>query len=352
MARRCLCGRLLLMVLPAAMLTGYRLLLLPRFPQTHALSGDWYNHALYGTVFLLGFLVARTDSVWVAFQRLRWLALATAMTLFVSGLVLRELYPIGQPMPLALKIYAGTAYGCYQWFCIVAVLGFARRWLNRDSSARRYLTDAVFPYYIVHQTAIILIAHELRGLRPAGIDRGEHRGIGHACQLCRDLRDRPPCARAAAAVWTETWNALCPLGSTSTGMQLRRFARRPGRRWRRHGSSQAIPPRFTPKAARPAGWSRTPGPRLLARSAPQPRNLVFTSGGTEANALALTPGLRRGSGLAVERLLVSAIEHASVLAGGRFPAEAIGVVGVTAPACWIWIVCARSSRAGRRRWCR
>jgi cysteine desulfurase len=61
----------------------------------------------------------------------------------------------------------------------------------------------------------------------------------------------------------------------------------------------------------------------------QPRNVVFTSGGTEANALALTPGLRRGSGLPVERLLVSAIEHASVLAGGRFPSEAIGTIGVT-----------------------
>src|ERR1700748_2478555 len=60
-----------------------------------------------------------------------------------------------------------------------------------------------------------------------------------------------------------------------------------------------------------------------------PRNVVFTSGGTEANALALTPGLRRGAGLPVKRLLVSAIEHASVLAGGRFPTEAIGIVGVT-----------------------
>src|ERR1700720_1090861 len=60
-----------------------------------------------------------------------------------------------------------------------------------------------------------------------------------------------------------------------------------------------------------------------------PRNVVFTSGGTEANALALTPGLRRGSGLPVERLLVSAIEHTSVLAGGRFPTEAISSVGVT-----------------------
>ena len=43
------------------------------------------------------------------------------------------------------------------------MLGFARRWLNRDSAARRYLTDAIFPYYIVHQTAIIMIAHALHG---------------------------------------------------------------------------------------------------------------------------------------------------------------------------------------------
>jgi cysteine desulfurase len=61
----------------------------------------------------------------------------------------------------------------------------------------------------------------------------------------------------------------------------------------------------------------------------EPRNVVFTSGGTEANALALAPGLRRASGLPVQRLVVSAIEHASVLAGGRFPIEAIATVGVT-----------------------
>jgi len=59
------------------------------------------------------------------------------------------------------------------------------------------------------------------------------------------------------------------------------------------------------------------------------RNVIFTSGGTEANALALTPGLRRASGTAVERLLVSAVEHASVLAGGRFSADAVNTVGVT-----------------------
>ena len=60
-----------------------------------------------------------------------------------------------------------------------------------------------------------------------------------------------------------------------------------------------------------------------------PRNVIFTSGGTEANALALSPGLRTSSGRAAERLLVSAIEHASVLMGGRFAGDSIGTVGVT-----------------------
>src|SRR5882724_6939462 len=47
-----------------------------------------------------------------------------------------------------------------------------------------------------------------------------------------------------------------------------------------------------------------------------PRNVVFTSSGTEANALALSPGVHR-AGQPAERLLMSAIEHVSVLAGGR-----------------------------------
>jgi cysteine desulfurase len=67
---------------------------------------------------------------------------------------------------------------------------------------------------------------------------------------------------------------------------------------------------------------------LAAAVGALPRNVVFTSAGTEANALALSPGLRGPSGRPVERLLVSAIEHASVLAGGRFPADEIGQIRV------------------------
>jgi cysteine desulfurase len=55
------------------------------------------------------------------------------------------------------------------------------------------------------------------------------------------------------------------------------------------------------------------------------RNVVFTSGGTESNMMALSPGTGPCDGL-----LVSAIEHPSVLAGGRFGRSGAECVPVTA----------------------
>ena len=53
----------------------------------------------------------------------------------------------------------------------------------------------------------------------------------------------------------------------------------------------------------------------------QPKNVTFTSGGTEANMLALTPAIQRGEDKTPrDALFVSAIEHPSVRAGGRFSA--------------------------------
>jgi hypothetical protein len=128
------------------------------------LSGDWYNHAVYVTVFLIGFLLAHAKSFWDAIERQRWIALGLAGMFFLSFLAVLWMGNLGVPHSWWMRLYGVTAYGSYQWLCIAAVLGFGRRWLTADSSARRYLTDAIFPYYIVHQTAIIMIAHQLQGL--------------------------------------------------------------------------------------------------------------------------------------------------------------------------------------------
>lgn len=60
------------------------------------------------------------------------------------------------------------------------------------------------------------------------------------------------------------------------------------------------------------------------------KNLVFTSGASEANMLALTPDLVIGGRrIFCDRLLISAIEHSSVLSGGRFAPEQVEQLPVT-----------------------
>jgi cysteine desulfurase len=60
----------------------------------------------------------------------------------------------------------------------------------------------------------------------------------------------------------------------------------------------------------------------------EPKNVTFTSGGTEANMLALSPSLERGGRKGSDRLLVSAIEHPSVRHGGRFSAQSVEEIPV------------------------
>ena len=107
------------------------------------------------------------------------------------------------------------------------------------------------------------------------------------------------------------WNATAPLRSEARAAALAAFGV-VGNPSSVHGEGRA--------ARRLVEQARE---QVAALVGAEPRNVVFTSGGTEANMLALVPlGAR-------ERLLTSAIEHPSVLAGGRFPAGNVERLPVT-----------------------
>ncbi|RQP22558.1 acyltransferase family protein [Piscinibacter terrae] len=153
---------------PIAVLALIRIALVAKFPSTHAMKGDWFNHAQYGLVFLLGFLLAHQAAVWESLRRWRWpaLCIAAASYLFIA-------WYFGQSGSVEvapwLRNLQRVIYAADQWCAIAAILGFAKQWSPGDSPARRYLTEAVFPFYIVHQTAIVVMAHHLKpaGLSPA-----------------------------------------------------------------------------------------------------------------------------------------------------------------------------------------
>ena len=90
--------------------------------------------------------------------------MAVAVCVYASFILARAFHHPGLPSPGTLSLYAGFAYAAFQWGCIVAILGFGRRRLSRDAPARRYLTEAVFPFYIVHQMTIIATDTAIRDL--------------------------------------------------------------------------------------------------------------------------------------------------------------------------------------------
>ncbi|WP_448032303.1 acyltransferase family protein [Bradyrhizobium liaoningense] len=183
-----------LLIVPCLLFMAWRLVLYPAFPSTHALFGDWYNHADHATAFLIGFLLAKQEGIWRNVEARRWVALVAAAVCFSAFILVRA--GLFAPSP-ALKWGAASAYGGYQWLAIAAVLGFARRYFTADGAVRRYLTDAIFPYYIVHQTAIIVIAHQLHDTgMPAGIEASiVIIGTALTCVMTYEIVRRIACLR-------------------------------------------------------------------------------------------------------------------------------------------------------------
>ena len=148
---------------PIALLAAARIGLVARFPQNHALIGDWYSHASYFSVFLLGFVLAGSVKPWQALQRYRWHTLGAALLGWSALCAYFGVYAADAAVPpQALRLIMRGIYGAQQWLAIAAVLGFAHRHLQHDNAARRYLTAAIFPVYILHQTVIIVLAHALQ----------------------------------------------------------------------------------------------------------------------------------------------------------------------------------------------
>lgn len=157
---------------PALVFFGYLMLLSPRFPATHALAGDWYLHAEYFSVFLLGFVIADKSAFWARLASLRMpmaiialAAIAVELSLKAAGQYLSP----GELPPWALQVpwwlIERAARALYMWSALLAIFGWGHAWLNRPMRWLPYATEAVYPWYILHQSLIVLAAYWLIPLR-------------------------------------------------------------------------------------------------------------------------------------------------------------------------------------------
>ncbi len=157
-----------ILIVPAALLIANWLIIYPGVPETHAFVDDWPVHRLYFCMFLFGFLLRESEPVWAAIRAWwRWaVVLAVGGYAFVAWV---EISYLGPTHPTrAVWWWFGIARAVQSWGAIIALIGVADHYWNHDQRLRPMLNEAVFPFYLIHQTIIVFVAGELLifGLHP------------------------------------------------------------------------------------------------------------------------------------------------------------------------------------------
>ena len=156
----------LLLLVPWLYLSALRLTLFPLFGESHDFRNDWYLHSLYFSVFLFGFAIAKYQSFFDQCVRLRWIAVVLALACWAALVTYYNVYAEGIDPPEWLRLTMRSVRELDAWCAIVAAIGLAHRHLRgADGPVRRLLTQAIFPFYLIHQTIIVVAGHYLDELQ-------------------------------------------------------------------------------------------------------------------------------------------------------------------------------------------
>lgn len=112
-----------------------------------------YRLGIYLTAFLLGYAVFAHEAVMARVERMRWGTLAAA----VIGAVAYGVWTNGQNFTDAAYLQSLWA-NVYLWAVVLAVLGNARHYLNRETPVSRFFTRRSYALYVVHYPVLLLTA--------------------------------------------------------------------------------------------------------------------------------------------------------------------------------------------------
>ena len=135
-------------------LIGSQLLLRPYFPEnTHALVNDWAYMAFYIIFFLAGFMLLSSKNIIESIRKQKNLYLTEA------GLATAMMF--SSPYIFANESTADLVWGISSiflaWSCALAAIGYARQYLNHDSTFRKVANEAIYPFYLLHQPVILVL---------------------------------------------------------------------------------------------------------------------------------------------------------------------------------------------------
>lgn len=131
----------------------------PHWPTTHNLVADWANLTGSFITFLWGFTVASNGRFLDLITRRRNELLLVGLTIAALFFGLRVIGWTGPPssgLRIPLDRVISSYYGMV-W--VLALVGYARHTITSGGPVLRYATQAVYPFYIVHQTIMIAVGY-------------------------------------------------------------------------------------------------------------------------------------------------------------------------------------------------
>jgi len=91
------------------------------------------------------------------------LALAVVTDLLLVSSVIGEMVPdLAGVFPAWPASIAAVVHAFCAWCWLMAVLGYARKYLSSPKPVLAYAGEAVLPFYMLHQTVIVIIAFFIR----------------------------------------------------------------------------------------------------------------------------------------------------------------------------------------------
>ena len=137
-------------------LMTYYLTLYLRYPEQLNLVEDWFVFAFSFTLLIYGIFLGGSDRFWENCERFRYWFSGIALT---SIVILFLIYWWNFELPSehnsTLYLY-GFLNALHIWALIIALLGLAKHHLNFTNHFLKYANEAVYPFYILHQTVIVV----------------------------------------------------------------------------------------------------------------------------------------------------------------------------------------------------
>ncbi|MGD0915411.1 MAG: acyltransferase [Thermodesulfobacteriota bacterium] len=146
-------GVILVLILPVAWLSA---ILDPRTGLGQRNFGGW-PVPIYICYLLYGFILFSHARLQARILQMRWFYLVAALA---TAAVL--LFQFGYAFPRAetkAQLYFGLFFITSSWCWILAFIGFTSKYLTSNTRLLKYANEAVLPFYIMHQTVLLVIGY-------------------------------------------------------------------------------------------------------------------------------------------------------------------------------------------------